>query len=452
MSTKFFTNEGDNTLLKKFAGVFEHNAVDQDPKLEEFIRHMNDILFDPKQNPNKKLIVFSESKDTTTYMYKALKKQGFDRILCIDAGNRHTMRETVKQNFDANIPIAEQKYDYDIIITTEVLAEGVNLHRANVVVNYDTPWNATRLMQRIGRVNRIGSHAPVIHNYIFYPTAKVDDDIELKKKALMKLQAFHSALGEDSQIYSQDELVENFGLFEKNHKEDRDEHLVYLMELRRFKEQHPEQFRIIRNMPLRARTGRKDKTKDQTTLCFIRNQRRDAFYFATKAGGIEELTFVECARQFKAEPPESAIPLHERHHEQVALAVEDFADKLKEDAVGTNAVDVHQGPHEKKALAFLSAFLKLPITGEVERHKINAAKQAVKLARFQKLQRDVNKLQKNIKKAKMSNVEILDAVMKIINKYPLDELDESLDTPVSVQQFSDMKPEIIISESFGKGE
>lgn len=361
------------------------------------------------------------------------------------------MRETVKLNFDANIPIAEQKYDYDIIISTEVLAEGINLHRANIIVNYDTPWNSTRLMQRIGRVNRIGSQAPVIHNYIFYPTAKVDDDIELKKKAMMKLQAFHSALGEDSQIYSKDELVENFGLFEKNHKEDRDEHLVYLMELRRFKEQHPEQFRIIRNMPLRARTGRKDKTKDQTTLSFIRNQRRDAFYFVRKDGDVEELTFVECARQFKAEPPEEAIPLHEKHHDQVAQAVEDFAEKLKEDAVGTNAVDVHQGPHEKKALAFLSAFLKLPITGEVERHKIEAAKQAVKLARFQKLQRDINKLQKNLKKAKMSNVEILDAVMKIINKYPLDELDESLETPVSIQQFSDMKPEIIISESFGKG-
>jgi superfamily II DNA or RNA helicase len=445
--------EGLNNDAKILADlVARWDSVDQDPKLEEFVRYMNDILFDPEQNPNKKLIVFSESKETTTYMHEALKERGFDRILCIDASNRHAMRETVKLNFDANIPIAEQKYDYDIIISTEVLAEGINLHRANVIVNYDTPWNSTRLMQRIGRVNRIGSHAPVIHNYIFYPTVKVDDDIELQKKAMMKLQAFHSALGEDSQIYSTNELVENFGLFEKNHKEDRDEHLVYLMELRRFKEQHPEQFRIIRNMPLRARTGRRDKTKDQTTLSFIRNQRRDAFYFVKKDGEVEELTFVECARQFKAEPPESAIPLHEKHHDQVAQAVKDFADKLKEDAVGINAVDVHQGPHEKKALAFLSAFLKLPITGEVERHKIEAAKQAVKLARFQKLQRDLNKLQKNLKKAKMSNVEILDAVMKIINKYPLDELDESLDTPVSIAQFSDMKPEIIISESFGKGE
>ena len=57
----------------------------------------------------------------------------------------------------------DKKNDYNIVISTEVLAEGVNLHRANVIVNYDTPWNSTRLMQRIGRVNRIGSTAKEVY-------------------------------------------------------------------------------------------------------------------------------------------------------------------------------------------------------------------------------------------------------------------------------------------------
>ena len=91
----------------------------------------------------------------------------------------------------------------------------MNLHRSNVIVNYDTPWNSTRLMQRIGRVNRIGSVAPKVYIFNFYPTAKVNSDIELEKKAIMKLQAFHSALGEDSEIYSPDEETQSFGLFEK---------------------------------------------------------------------------------------------------------------------------------------------------------------------------------------------------------------------------------------------
>ncbi|MFT5617626.1 MAG: hypothetical protein ACI85I_000851, partial [Arenicella sp.] len=69
-----------------------------------------------------------------------------------------------------------------------------------------------RLMQRIGRINRVGSTAPFVHIYNFFPTAKSDNDIELNKKAYMKLQGFHTALGEDSQIYSTKEEFESFGL------------------------------------------------------------------------------------------------------------------------------------------------------------------------------------------------------------------------------------------------
>ena len=94
------------------------------------------------------------------------------------------------------------KNDYDMIVTTEVLAEGINLHRSNVIVNYDVPWNSTRLMQRIGRVNRIGSRAEKIYVYNYYPSAHGDDQIHLVNNALRKLQAFHTAFGEDNKIFS----------------------------------------------------------------------------------------------------------------------------------------------------------------------------------------------------------------------------------------------------------
>jgi len=439
----------DQALLEEL--VERWGQIDYDPKMDTFVEYINNTLFDPARNPAKKLVVFSESKDTTAHIHKSLKQHGLDKILCIDAGNRQAMRKAIKQNFDANAPHSEQKNDFSIIITTEILAEGVNLHRANSVVHYDTPWNSTRLMQRIGRLNRIGSHSAEIHNYIFYPTAKVNDDIALQKRAIMKLQAFHSALGEDSQIYSLDELVDNFGLFDASLKEERDEHLIYLMELRKFKEKYPDQFRFIKNMPLRARTGRRDKTKALTTICFIRNKRRDAFYFVKESGELNELTFVECARQFKAEPPEAGIPLHENHHRQVSSAVQDFADKLSEEAIGIKGVDVHQGPNEKKALSFLSLFPRLKETSEQERFKIEEAMKAIKLARFQQMQRDINKLQKNLKKVRMNNAEVIDALMKILNRYPLEELDESNFRPATIQQLQEMKPEIIISESFDGG-
>jgi superfamily II DNA or RNA helicase len=197
--------------------------IEQDPKLDEFIRRLDTELLQKEINPSQKLVVFSESKETTTHIFNHLTAKGRNDVLEIHSDNRDKLKQTIRENFDANIPTIQYKNDFNIIIATEVLAEGVNLHRSNVIVNYDTPWNSTRLMQRIGRVNRIGSVAPKVYIFNFYPTAKVNDDIELEKKAIMKLQAFHSALGEDSEIYSPDEETQSFGLFEKDVDEDKDE-------------------------------------------------------------------------------------------------------------------------------------------------------------------------------------------------------------------------------------
>ena len=431
------------TLNKRWSKVTE------DPKLDEFKKRLKEELLNKEINPQQKLVVFSESKETTSYITNALKEAGRTDVLEVHAGNRDKLKETIKLNFDANIPREDYLSDYKIIICTEVLAEGVNLHRSNVIVNYDTPWNSTKLMQRIGRVNRIGSVAPYIHIFNFYPTAKVNSHIELEKKAIMKLQAFHSALGEDSEIYSPDEEIQSFGLFEKDVDEEKDERLAYLMELRKFKDENPEEFRRIRNLPLKARVGRKDRTKKDSTICFIRNHRRDAFYWVKGNEEIEEMGFVEVAKEFRADKPELGILLHEKHHEQVALAVNDFNEKLKEEVSRSQVVDTTQGPNEKRALSYLDGFLSFPFISDIEKESIKAAKQAVKIAKFQKLQREINALKRNAKKDKIKPVELLDTVIRIINKYPIEANESNSATPiVSVKSFEKMKPEIIISESY----
>ena len=425
--------------------------IEQDPKLDEFIRRLDTELLQKDINPAQKLVVFSESKETTTHIVKHLIGKGRTDVLEVHSDNRDKLKQTIRENFDANIPTIQYKNDYNIIIATEVLAEGVNLHRSNVIVNYDTPWNSTRLMQRIGRVNRIGSVAPKVYIFNFYPTAKVNSDIELEKKAIMKLQAFHSALGEDSEIYSPDEETQSFGLFEKNVDEDKDEKLGFLMELRKFKTESPELFRKIQNMPLRARSGRKDRLKNNSTICFIRNQRRDAFYFVKADGNFEELSFVETAKEFYAVASEQGIPLHDSHHEQVSQAINDFYDKLQQEIGSILAVDTTQGPNEKKALVYLDGFLSLPFASEEEKKIIRAAKQAIKLGRFQKLQRDVNKLKRDTKTTKLKPVDLLDAMMKIINLYPVHQTDTMEERPtVTIRSYEKLKPEIIISESFSQ--
>lgn len=447
--------------LEKLTTLVEAwKKVDEDPKLDEFLVRLKTDLLDPSINHAAKLkagaprlVVFSESKETTDYLKGELAKHGFDSVLTIDSATRKDHMPMVRANFDANAPLEEQGDDYQIIISTEVLAEGVNLHRANVIVNYDTPWNSTRLMQRIGRVNRIGSTASQVHVYNFFPTAQVDADIDLKKKAVVKLQAFHSALGEDSQIYSTDEEVDTFGLFEATELiEERDETLAYLMELRAFKKSNPDRFREIRNLPLRARVGRKDRHRSGHTLTYIRNHRRDAFYYSKGGDAPEELSFVEAARIFKAVSGEKAVPLHEQHHDHVNAAIAQFKEALQQEAAIGQVVDHQMGPNESKALRFLAVFINHPtLANEEEKFLLRAAQAAIKKATFARLQRDLNALEKAHKKTPLQASLLLDKTLEILRRFPLqDNVDEQVEDARGGLSTAELAPSIILSESFAQ--
>ena len=436
----------DDKILSDLVAMWEE--IDYDPKLEVFIERMGSELFDKSINNEGKLLVFSESKETTQYLMTSLKERGYSRILMVTSDNRNDVMSVLKENFDAKYS-GPRKNDYDIVISTEVLAEGVNLHRANVIVNYDTPWNSTRLMQRIGRVNRIGSVAKEVHVFNFFPTSKVNDDIELEKKAKMKLFAFHAALGEDSQIYSTDENPETFGLFDKDIDEDRDEKLRYLMWLRKLKQDNPELIKKISKLPMRARTGRKSKFIPGSTIVFIRNKRRDTFTYVREDGSIEELTFLEAVKEFEARIDEKAIPLHEKHHEQVQMALCAFAKQEEETKSTKQKVNPTQGPNEKKAIAYLDGFVSIPNITEQELELISKAKRAITTGKFQQLQRDINKLKAATKKTPVKPVVLLEQLIKIISAYPLEHIQSSIDKQDEVIKMSkDSMPEIIISESF----
>ena len=426
----------------------EWDRVKEDPKFDEFLSRLKTELCTHKINhEGKKLVIFSEAKDTTNYLRDRLAEAGYDRVLTVESHNRKERMPLAQANFDANFP--DKANDYDILISTEILAEGVNLHRANVIVNYDTPWNATRLMQRVGRVNRIGTTAPRIYIYNFYPTAKVNDDIELEKKAIMKLQAFHTALGEDSQIYSETEEYSSFGLFERAPEDDeRDERLALLMQLREFRQQHPDQFRRIQKLPLRARVGRGDPSQAGSTVTFIRSERRDGFYRLKSDGSLEEIAMLEAAAEFRApDPKEKAIPLHGAHHDHVNTALSRFKEQETSDVLGSQTVEHTPSPNGRRALSYLDAFLGLPILSEEEKQLIIAAKLAIRRARFQNLQRQINKLQRSVKNVQVAAAVQADKIIAVLREYPLLEQSEKAASTVN-PRLLDTPPDIILSESF----
>src|SRR6185369_919239 len=147
-----------------------------------------------------------------------------------------------------------------------------------------------------------------------------------------------------SQIYSETEEVDNFGLFERSpEEEERDQRLALLMELRQFRQQNPEEFRHIKGLPLRARVGRADEARAGGTVTFIRSQRRDAFYRAKPDGSIDEISLLEVADEFRAaKPEEMAVPLHDAHHDHINAALNTFKEAVIAEALQTETVDSQQ--------------------------------------------------------------------------------------------------------------
>ena len=248
-------------------------ANNKDPKLDKFKESLLPILFDKKKNKPQKLVIFSEAIGTVETLEKACEKLGFkDKVLIVTSENRDKMQPIIQENFDANYK-GKQKDQYQIIITTEVLAEGVNLHRANCILNYDTPWNSTRMMQRIGRVNRIGSKEPVVYVYNFLPSAEGNQEIQLVEKAHIKLQSFHTLFGEDNKIFTDDETIDSYG---PNDVES--ENQEYIRELKKYKEDYPERYNFI--------------VKSETDLQMATDALNGASYFVVKSPRIDGL-FVE---------------------------------------------------------------------------------------------------------------------------------------------------------------
>ncbi len=248
--------EQDMELIDKLCKRWEKNT--EDPKFDKFKEILDAELFNPEiNNPHHfdkpRVVIFTEALDTMQALAEYVIADGH-RPLVISANNRDELQDEIAANFDANQPKEEQRDDYDVIITTEVLAEGVNLHRANVILNYDAPWNATRLMQRIGRVNRIGSKEEFVHVFNFYPSDDGEKIIKYLPKAYAKLQAFHTMFGEDNKVFSEMEELSEADL---NNMVDGDTSpfAPYINELKRFAKEHPDRYQLICNTEARQLGG-----------------------------------------------------------------------------------------------------------------------------------------------------------------------------------------------------
>ena len=418
----------DQKLLDEMWLEWEYISDDDDSKFAKFEDLLKHDLFKKERNPEGKVVVFSESTDTVEYLARRINRQD---VLVISSQNRSQQFKTIRENFDANCKV--KKNDYNIILTTDVLAEGVNLHRSNIIINYDTPWNSTRLMQRIGRVNRIGSKAGIIYNYVFYPSRQGNKEIKLNQIALSKIQTFHTTFGEDNQIYSTEEIIDRDldKLFKegiKREQEERNLELPFYEELRALYQQNRKEYKRIERLSLRSRTGRAPREVDGVmlagdSLVFLKTNFRKLFYMVNNQQ-TRELSVLDALNYFKAAPDEKAVPRLEQHHEHVENALKAF-NISKEQEIHDEEANQNQrsnlGAQVTTAVSLLNSMLAHIEDGDT-RLKVVQLKELVERGTITYIAKRLQRLQKDLQrqggsKAKITFSDALKQVLDMANKY-----------------------------------
>ncbi len=289
----------DLAILKEIQAAWLD--IDRDPKWEQLAGALRErsIL------KSGRLILFTESKETAYYLADRLQKELQESVIVFSGDSDAAARDEVIRNFDARV--TRPANNYRILVTTEVLSEGVSLHRSNVVLNYDIPWNPTRLIQRVGRVNRVDTAFERIHTFNFFPTDQSNDLIKLREAAEAKIHAFIEMLGADAQLLTDGEEIKSHDLFRRlfakstltGEDEQQESELEYLNIIRAVRDEQPALFERIKRLPKKARSGRTSNNKGAAPalLTYFRRGRLEKFFLCEpNATEGRELDFLAAAK------------------------------------------------------------------------------------------------------------------------------------------------------------
>lgn len=202
--------KNDIALLKQIKEEwFSSDRNQDDPKLNLFINKINELL---TYNKDRKIVVFTEFSDTADYLNQKFKENKFKRVFKYSSSDSSKEnKNTIKVNFDAGLQSSEQKNDFDVLVATDAISEGFNLHRAGVIINYDIPYNPTRVIQRVGRINRINKKVfDKLFILNFFPTVTGEEEVKTRAISSLKMNLIHSLMGEDTRYLSKDEELKSY--------------------------------------------------------------------------------------------------------------------------------------------------------------------------------------------------------------------------------------------------
>jgi len=179
---------------------------DWNPEHDRQLNALYDLCLN--KHGNDKILVFTQFADTAHYLIDEFKRRGMNRVECVTGDCEDPTEYAYRFSPISNErrAIAGTEKELRVIISTDVLSEGQNLQDAHIVVNYDLPWAIIRLIQRAGRVDRIGQKADKILCYSFLPEDGIEQIIRLRSRLKRRIQENAEVVGSDETFFDGDPI------------------------------------------------------------------------------------------------------------------------------------------------------------------------------------------------------------------------------------------------------
>ena len=327
----------DATSLTEILNECGSWNADRDNKLRSLYRLLSE------KHASDKVIVFSQFADTVRYLERELRRLGIDGLAGVTGGDSNPTAIAWRFSPESNSKRGDVSPDQElrVLIATDVLSEGQNLQDGAIVVNYDLPWAIIRLIQRAGRVDRIGQKADTILCYSFLPADGVERIIRLRARVRQRLNANAEVVGTDEAFFEDDRndhvirdlFTEKAGILEDDDDAEVDLSSQAYEIWRNAIEQDPPLENKIKALPsvIFSTKGHEPTTATpEGVLAYLKTgQGNDALIWMDRDGNSVTESQHQILKAARCAPDTPALPRHERHHQLVAKAVKVVADEEK---------------------------------------------------------------------------------------------------------------------------
>lgn len=312
-----------DTLFKMIEACDKWNTS-QDPKLNELEKLVT------QTHGEEKILVFSQYSDTAEYIYRQLLRRGINGVGCV-TGNTPNPTEIVERfSPKSNEAVVDAKQELRIVVATDVLSEGQNLQDAHIIVNYDMPWAIIRLIQRAGRVDRIGQEAEKIQCYSFFPTEGVEQIIKLRTRLNDRINENANVVGSDEVFFEgnaqnlQDLFNEKANSLDDDEDSDVDMASYAYQIWKNATDANPELRKIIPAIPEKAYSTKKNpgRSIDEGVVTYAKTaSESDMLTWVDAKGRIVTQSQLAILKAMACDSLEPAVNPLDNHHELVDKAL-----------------------------------------------------------------------------------------------------------------------------------